>query len=215
MMRALAAEMDDLRESAAAASSWAWLPDVVELRTHLEGCSWESNDDVLSARRDRLDGVEGPPPPAPELPTPGSDVFRSYMVGGAAPEGGGGARPRDEGSKCRDILPSQTCLLRLLHKSSNLILFLLFIPWIRSCEGCTSVRVSAFTAATATRSGSGGGSRSLGDTLSLEHVAQAELRGTRRAGACTRATRCCGNRAVCLGRVSAATMVVEALVRKH
>ena len=39
LMRALAAEMDDLRESAAAASSWAWLPDVVELRTHLEGCS--------------------------------------------------------------------------------------------------------------------------------------------------------------------------------
>ena len=28
--------------------------------THLAGCSCDSSDDVLSARRDRLDGVAGP-----------------------------------------------------------------------------------------------------------------------------------------------------------
>ena len=38
--------------------------------------------------------------------TPGSDVFKSYMVGGPAPGGGGGTSARDEGSKCNDILGS-------------------------------------------------------------------------------------------------------------
>ena len=30
-------------------------------RTHLAGCNWESRDEVLSASRDLLDGVDGPP----------------------------------------------------------------------------------------------------------------------------------------------------------